>query len=247
MKLNIEKFLSDIEKLANDNKIRTSVFLLHKINHLKNKFIRQSPEKEHIVKNLFSDIKIKPLVSLKEDIKRKAVEYKKQKKFADEKTCGVAAQKIRKGSVIFVYGHSSRILNSLKTAKKEGTRFTVFTADSGNGPKGKKTLETVRNMGIPVKHHSDILIPNALEKSDILFFEPEGISSNRKIITSPGLTNVLETARKKNVTTYCVLNSFDIDKKEKNHNEEANEKHITAMINHKGIIRPSEFFRNSFF
>ncbi len=242
--MKIANLLSEIEKTVNNKKIKTSVFLLHKVNYAKNQFLKQCPEEQKNVSNILFDLKIKPIAELKQEIKNKINKHKKQIKQAEGEIPRIVAQKIKKGSVVFVYGYSPRVLNALKTAKENGTKFTLLTADSGPEQKGKKVLEQANKMGIDVKHYSDILIPNALEKADIMLFEPQGISSRKKLVAFQGINNILEAARNKNVATYCVLNSLELSNKKDNY-EETRENFITAVINHQGIVRPSEFRRNS--
>lgn len=249
----LERFLLEIEKLASDKKIKTSLFLMHKINFARARHIRAKPHEERQSAEFLSRIKIAPLSVLRNQIIEMARSHKKESKEAESRLAHIISQKIQNGSVIFAQGNSKTIINGLKKAKDEGIRFTVLTSDSGPSLEGRRAAASIAKFGIPVAHFPDILLHNALMKADIVFFEPEALSAESKIMVKSGVNDILYDASKRNAACYCVIDSrnikqgfgriHQIDKKQGNITfmgqrlEEVKKQDITAVISEKGILR----------
>ncbi len=163
-----QKFLSELEKTVSNKKVKTAIFLIHSINNLKKKY--KTDQNTKIIDTLIDGIKPKPIGELRDELFNRIYKFKQDKKLAEETIINLTSQKIKRGSTVFVYGYSSRILSALKLAKKKGINFSVYTADSGPEQYGKKTHEEITKININVKHFPDILITNALEKTDIILF-----------------------------------------------------------------------------
>lgn len=232
----MENFLKKIERIANDKKISSSLFLLNKLNIEKKKHLKDNPHHENFVNTITSEISLMPLNELREKLIQKSNDHRKELVQKEEKIIDMSASKIRNGSVVFVHGDSTKVTSILKKAKSNGTRFKVFTYSA---PDLSKKFE---RSGIAAKNFSGLLLPNALEKSDVLFFEPELATRNKKIISSKGTNYLLEEARKKDVSTYCIINTLDVVAKAEHKREEINNENITAVINENGIMRTSKFF-----
>jgi len=256
--LAIRNLSSELERIAGDRKIKTSVFLLHKISFAKRRYLQQNPADAEEVDALTSGMKIKSLAALREEINSKISKYREEKKEAERKIVELTAQKIMRGSVVFLYGDSPLVSKALKIANSRGINFYVYTADSGPSFDGRKAAEEISSAKIPVKHFPDILLPEALSKADILFFEPEAVTKEGKIIASAGINNILSEAKKRKVFSYCVFNKGDAKRSAETANqyetknnaifvkagkEEAALSGITAVINEYGIIKPSDFSR----
>ena len=254
----IGNFVLELERIAADKKINTSVFLLNRVNFAKKKHLDESPADSEEASQITSDIRLMPLAELREKIKRKAEEYRESKKEAESRIINLAAQKIMRGSVIFLYGNSPRINKALKLASSRGINFYVYTVDAGPEMSGRKAAEELANLKIPVRHFPDILASEALSKADVLFFEPKAITREGKIIAPMGIKNILAEAKKNKVFSYCVFNKGESKKSSgektsqearssvvfiKDRREEAGLSDITAIINEYGIIKTSDFSR----
>ena len=252
----IEKFLSELERIAADRKIKTSVFLLHRLNSARKAHIESSPEDELRVRSLMLNIKLKPNDALRNDIFKKVSAYRTQKKETEQRITAQASQKIRASSVIFLYGNPKKALKAIKLAKCRGLNFSVFTTDSGRSLKGIKAAEEVSRLNIEIRHFPDILAKEALSKSDVVFFEPEAVTKEGKILVPFGTNTILSEAKKRNAPSYCIYNHLDSNSKQvdeggqnslfvKEKPEELRIRDVTAIITGQGIMKPSEFERAS--
>lgn len=256
--MTIESFLSELEKTARDRKINTSVFLIHKINSVRKKHIK-SKEEEMAISCLISNIKIKKIGELRAEIIRGIKQYKEARKIAEEKIIEFASQKIFKGSVVFSCGHSDRVINAIKRAGTCGVEFSVHTIDAGTDLEGRKAAEEISLMRIKTRHFPDIAANKALEKVDVLFFEPESVTEN-KIMVPFGVNAVLEEAKKQNVSVYCIYNSLAGGSKNKQWPKQKTPEHlhlmggdaeesktgnITGVITGQGILTVSQFLRQT--
>jgi len=256
--LAIGNFVLELERIAADKKINTSVFLINKINFAKKKHLGENPADFEEANQITSSMKLMPLAELRGKLKRKTEEYREAKNEAENRIVNFAAQKIMKGSVVFLYGNSPRINKALKLANSKGINFYVYTVDAGPEMSGRKAAEELSNLKIPVRHFPDILASEALSKADILFFEPKAITREGKIIAPMGIKNILAEAKKNKVFSYCVFKKGESKKSSgektnqeakssvvfvKDRKEEAELSDITAIINEYGIIKTSDFSR----
>jgi len=225
----IEKFLSELKKLAEDKNINTSVFLLHKINSAKKNHLQRNPGDESVMGEIMAGIKIKNLGEMKQELAKKADQYNETKKLSEQKIAEMAADKIRNGSVVFAYEGSKNLVNGLMLAKAKGRKFSVHTAESGK-------IQPIAG-SIKIKKFKDLMINEALKDADIFLFEPEEITKDGKIFVSSQVSAILDSAAKNKVASYGIYNKFSRKEKTKENLQEAGAENISGIITESGILR----------
>lgn len=225
----IEKFLLELKKLAEDKKIKTSVFLLHKINSAKKNYLQRNSGDDAAVSEIVAGIKIKNIEEMKQELAKKADQYNETKKLSERKIAGMVADKIRNGSVVFAYEGSKNLVNSLILAKSKGRNFSVHTAESGK-------IKPISG-SIKIKKFKDLMINEALKDADIFLFEPEEITKEGKIFVSSQVSAILDSAGKNNVASYGIYNKFSRKEKTKEKLQEAGAENISGIITESGILR----------
>lgn len=234
--MSLKKFLSEVEKVLKDDKVKTSIYLMHKINFVRSTHLESNKEDQDIVGEFLSSIKVKGLNDLKANISNRLARYREAIKTSESKIAEIASHKIKNGANIFVYETSPKIANALKNAKERGIKFSVHTIDSAS-PMAEEARKIISDSKIPMKNFSGVLVNKALESSDILFFEPVAVEKSSVIVT-PETNAVLEVARKNNVLSYGVSSLFGNAKKPNQNNlEKADPKNINGIITEAGIVK----------
>lgn len=84
---------------------------------------------------------------------------------ADDEIAVEGAKLVKKNSIIFTHCHSSRVINILKMAKKNGKKFQVFNTETRPLLQGRKTAEELAKARIPVTTFVDSFAALALTKN----------------------------------------------------------------------------------
>lgn len=204
-----EKIIKEIKAEIDSNTIKTSLFLINKINTINKKYRQaKNPKIQNILRQITREIKLVPLPQLKEQIKNRIKTFEES---PDENTVKNIVHKIKNGSIIFIYGSPKTAIASSKEAHKRGVRFSVIIPDSGRQGQGIRTAEEISKANIKVEHIPDFLIDEAIKKADFALFEAHALIKNNKIIADIGADKLAECAKKHHTPIYAILDIFSID------------------------------------
>lgn len=126
---------------------------------------------------------------------------------------GIAAKKIRNGSIIFTHCHSSTVSAALKKARKQGKRFEVHNTETRPMLQGRITARELLDAGIPVTMYPDSAVRQALKKADLFLLGADAITSEGKIINKIGSELFAEASAKQGTPLYVCADSWKFDAK----------------------------------
>ncbi|MFA4907795.1 MAG: ribose 1,5-bisphosphate isomerase, partial [archaeon] len=86
----------------------------------------------------------------KRELKKKCIEYEKDRESALKRIAEIGARKIEPGQTILVHCHSHSVMGILKRAKKAGKKFQVICTESRPLFQGRITARELCEAGIPV-------------------------------------------------------------------------------------------------
>lgn len=220
---------------------------------------------------LFNDKEILKFPSMNKLYAYIQEQYKLVQSHLDEATSllpQIGAEKIKKGSNIFIFGQDVEIENILLHALVQSKKFTVVNTEHRPSMQGREFAKDLAKKGIKVHHHTDLALRQAIRQADIVFIGCDAIDYHHNIFSEIGSELVAETANAKHAPVYVCTDSWKYDSrgvsereesiKEKSskqiwekpparvkvHNfayEKINPKLITGIICEFGIVKPKEF------
>lgn len=117
---------------------------------------------------------------------------------------------ITKNCVVYTHCHSGTVTSILKSAKKEGTKFSVNNTETRPLYQGRITAIELINAGINVNHFIDSAMRLAIKNSDMVLIGSDAITTT-KIYNKIGSELVCETANRFNIPVYVCTDSWKFD------------------------------------
>ena len=180
----------------------------------------------------------------------------------------IGSKKIKDGMVVFTHCHSSAVMNVMKTAKKDGIKFSVKNTETRPLFQGRITAKELNDEGISVEHFIDSAGRLAVKSSDLVLIGADAITSEGYVINKIGSEMFAEAAKLKEIPVYVCTDSWKFDVEtifgfdeiiEKRHEsevwkdkpkgvnisnhafEKVNPELITAIISEIGVYSPQVF------
>ncbi len=196
----------------------------------------------------------------KEKTAKALVRYEKS---SQEKINSIGFNLIDNNMNIFSHCHSSSVIEMLKHAKRNGKRFTVYTAEVEPLLQGRKTAKELAKEGIKVVIMSDLSAEHFLKKCNLFFFGADAFT-RRFIYNKIGTSILTKIAALYNIPSYSVGFSLKYSKKvklekrsgkevwdERNKNitvknyafDKLKGRTITAVISESGILPYKKFIK----
>jgi ribose 1,5-bisphosphate isomerase len=185
------------------------ILLLHQRNFLK---VRPTqPLLKNSMRYLFFNVKPEEKNLLKSHLQLKIETILNHYGQSQQAIAKAAADKIKKGSIIFTHAYSSTIINALTEAKNQGKDFTVYNTETRPSYEGRLTSQRLAKEGIKVVHFVDAAARLALKKSDVYMIGADTITKDAKIANKVGSEMFAEIADRLHIPIYACADSWKYD------------------------------------
>lgn len=128
-----------------------------------------------------------------------------------EKIAGIGARRIKDGSVIFTYCHSSTVTHMLKRAKQEGKRFEIICTETRPVFQGRTTAEEMLEAGVKTTFIVDSAARFFMNQVDIVIVGADAITSEGNVINKIGTSNIALVAQEARTPFYVVSELLKFD------------------------------------
>lgn len=123
----------------------------------------------------------------------------------------IGVHKIKKGSVVLLFGYSQKAINIIIEAHHRGNKCEVYVAECRPLDAGRKVSQSLSRAGISSQFITDSHLRYAIKKSDIVFLGIESIDASMKSYATMGSELVCELADIHKTPTYVCMDSWQFD------------------------------------
>jgi ribose 1,5-bisphosphate isomerase len=144
-------------------------------------------------------------------VSSEAAQFLENLEVSYEKIAEIGARRIKDGSVIFTYCHSSTVTNLLKKAKQEGKRFEIICSETRPVFQGRTTAEEMLEAGVKTTFIVDSAARFFMNQVDLVIVGADAITSEGNVINKIGTSTIALVAHEARTPLYVVSELLKFD------------------------------------